>query len=73
MGLQTEEELRDVIDVRQDSSGSFSVDLANLQQAATNEPAPANVDTSTGEIIDAEPEPQAEAKASAPADDVNLE
>ena len=56
MGLQTEEELRDVIDARQDSSGAFSVDLASLQQAATNEPEPANVDTSTGEIIDAEPE-----------------
>ena len=70
MGLQTEEELRDVFDARKGADGGYSVDLADLQQADLP---PANVDTETGEIIDAEPEPQADPKPSAPADDLNLE
>lgn len=72
MGLQTEEELRDVIDARKGADGGYSVDLADLQQAETP---PANVDTQTGEIIDAEPETQADPKPSTvtPSDDLNLE
>lgn len=73
MGLQTEEELRDVFDARKGADGGYSVDLADLQQ--TDLP-PANVNAETGEIIDVEPEPepQADAKASAnaPADDLDL-
>lgn len=65
MGLQTEEELRDVFDASKGADGGYSVDLADLKQA---EAPPANVDTKTGEILDVEPEPQAK-----PADDLNLE
>ena len=42
MGLQTEEELRDVFDARKGADGGYSVDLADLQQADLP---PANVDT----------------------------
>lgn len=62
MGLQTVEEMQDiVIDARQDESGTFTVDLDNLRPSATGVD-PANpgsdrtanvtVNTSTGEIID---------------------
>lgn len=56
MGLQTEEELRDVFEARKNVDGGYSVDIADLKQAE----APANVDTQTGEIIDAEPEADAQ-------------
>jgi len=58
MGLQTVEELQDiVIDARQDGSGTYSVDVETLKSdPATEAQKPAaNVDTSTGEIIDAQP------------------
>lgn len=58
MGLQTVEEMQDiVIDAQPDGRGVFSVDLDSLKESPATEaqkPA-ANVDTSTGEIIDAEP------------------
>lgn len=58
MGLQTVEEMQDiVIDAQPDGRGGYSVDLDSLKEGKTTEaqkPA-ANVDTSTGEIIDAEP------------------
>lgn len=53
MGLQTEEEVRDVFDAKPDAGGNYAVDIDALRQA---EAAPRNVDTATGEILDAEPE-----------------
>lgn len=53
MGLQTVEEMQDiVIDARQDESGAFIVDVDSLKPAA-EAPTAEKVDTSTGEIIDA--------------------
>ena len=49
MGLQTTEEAQDAYDATPMPDGSFQVDVASLKPAG--EPA-ANVDTSTGEIID---------------------
>lgn len=52
MGLQTVEEMQDiVIDARQDESGTFTVDLENIKPATTK--STTTVDTTTGEIIDA--------------------
>lgn len=48
MGLQTEEELRDVIDVQRRNDGSYSVDLAELRAQ------PEQINTLTGEITQAE-------------------
>lgn len=53
MGLQTEEEVRDVFDAKPDAGGNYAVDIDALRQA---EAAPRNVDTATGEILHAEPE-----------------
>lgn len=53
MGLQTEEEVRDVFDAKPDAGGNYAVDIDALRQA---EATPRNVDTATGEILDAEPE-----------------
>lgn len=56
MGLQTVEEMQDiVIDATPDGRGGYSVDVESLKAgpAAEATKAPANVDTSTGEIIDA--------------------
>ena len=56
MGLQTVEEMQDiVIDATPDGRGGYSVDVDSLKAgpAAEAEKTPANVDTSTGEIIDA--------------------
>lgn len=47
MGLQTSEDLEDTFDAQRGTDGTFSVDLSSLKDA------PANVDTSTGEILDA--------------------
>src|SRR5574343_725626 len=55
MGLQTVEEMQDVvIDARQDESGAYSVDIDSLKAGpATEAPKPAaNVDTGSGEILD---------------------
>lgn len=54
MGLQTAEDLQDTFDARQDESGAFTVDVASLKPTA-EAPAAEKVDTSTGEIIDAQP------------------
>lgn len=57
MGLQTVEEMQDiVIDATPDGRGGYSVDVDSLKAGpATEAPKPAaNVDTSTGEIIDAQ-------------------
>lgn len=51
MGLQTAEELQDTFDATRLPDGSFQVDVASLKPS--NEPA-ANIDTGTGEIIDAQ-------------------
>lgn len=52
MGLQTAEELQDTYDATKLPDGSFQVDVASLKPAAE---APAEtIDTSTGEIIDAQ-------------------
>lgn len=53
MGLQTEEEVKDIFDAKPDAGGNYAVDIDALRQA---EAAPRNVDTATGEILDAEPE-----------------
>jgi hypothetical protein len=56
MGLQTVEEMQDiVIDATPDGRGGYSVDVESLKAgpAAEAAKAPDNVDTSTGEIIDA--------------------
>ena len=56
MGLQTVEEMQDiVIDATPDGRGGYSVDVESLKSgpAAEATKVPANVDTSTGEIIDA--------------------
>ena len=56
MGLQTVEEIQDiVIDATPDGRGGYSVDVESLKAgpAAEATKAPANVDTSTGEIIGA--------------------
>lgn len=56
MGLQTVEEMQDiVIDAQPDGRGGYSVDVESLKAgpAAEAQKAPDNVDTSTGEIIDA--------------------
>lgn len=51
MGLQTVEEMQDiVIDARQGTDGSFSVDLDSLKTPAAAS-TPAAVDTGTGEIL----------------------
>lgn len=51
MGLQTVEEMQDiVIDARPDESGAFTVDVASLKPAA-EAPAPSDIDTGTGEIL----------------------
>ena len=72
MGLQTAEELHDVIDARRDDAGNFSVDLDELRastpRAAADEPA--NVNKETGEIIDADPVPASDDKPAA-ADDTD--
>src|SRR5690606_23257922 len=52
MGLHTAEELGDVFDAKADGAGGYSVDLGELQ----TRPAPENVNTDTGEIIDVAPE-----------------
>ncbi|HQL08855.1 MAG TPA: hypothetical protein PLE35_04590 [Lentisphaeria bacterium] len=56
MGLQTVEEMQDiVIDATPDGRGGYSVDVESLKAgpAAEAAKAPDNVDTNTGEIIDA--------------------
>ncbi len=74
MGLQTREEVEDFIQAERDDSGAYTVDMNDLRNRDPEPPAvvdtdddePANVDTSTGEIIDAEPEsPADEAKPAA--------
>ena len=55
MGLQTVEEMQDiVIDAQPDGRGGYSVDVESLKTDQTTEApkAPASVDTGTGEIID---------------------
>lgn len=55
MGLQSREEVEDFIDARPDGTGSYAVDLSDLQnQAAPPLPESDNesVDTATGEITD---------------------
>jgi len=60
MGLVTSEELHDTYDARRGNDGSFSVDLDSLR--GSDEPvipekkAATTVDTSTGEIIDSDPD-----------------
>lgn len=51
MGLQTAEETGDVFDAQGDGAGGYSVSVDSLREAA-----PRNVDTTTGEILDAEPQ-----------------
>lgn len=56
MGLQTVEEMQDtVIDATPDGRGGYTVDVESLKSgpAKEAEKTPTNVDTSTGEIIDA--------------------
>ncbi|MGP9826863.1 hypothetical protein ACT048_20530 [Ectopseudomonas khazarica] len=76
MGLQTREEVEDYIQAERDDSGAYTVDMNDLRNREPEPPAmvdvdddaPANVNTETGEIIDAEQEageqqPQAEQQA----------
>lgn len=80
MGLQSREEVEDFIQAERDTDGAYTVDVDDLRNREPEPPAvidteddePTNVDTQTGEIIDAEPEQQADPKAK-PADDLNLE
>lgn len=53
MGLQTAEEIQDTFDATRAPDGSFSVDVSALKENAAT--AATKVDTSTGEIIDAQP------------------
>jgi len=58
MGLQTVEEMQDVvIDATPDGRGGYSVELNELKEGPAAEPSTSapNVDTSTGEIIDTHP------------------
>lgn len=55
MGLQTAEELQDTFDATRAPDGSYSVDVASLKQEGEATKGAINVDTSTGEIIDAQP------------------
>lgn len=54
MGLSTSEELQDTFDATKLPDGSFTVDVSSLKPA-TEAPAQENIDTATGEIIDAQP------------------
>ena len=53
MGLNTAEEIQDTYDATQMPDGSFTVDVSTLKPA-NDSPAMTKVDTSTGEIIDAQ-------------------
>ena len=53
MGLQTAEDLQDTFDAQRGTDGTFSVDVSALKQEGEAAKGPRNVDTSTGEIIDA--------------------
>lgn len=57
MGLQTSEELQDTFDATRATDGSYSVNMESLKtiQATETHNTTDNVDTSTGEIIDAQP------------------
>lgn len=71
MGLQTVEEIHDVIDAGRGSDGSYSVDVEALRGSArvvddfeaqdTTDDQPENVNTETGEITEPEPEPEKKA------------
>lgn len=54
MGLQTAEDLQDTFDVQRGTDGTFSVDVSALKQEGEATNGPRNVDTRTGEIIDAQ-------------------
>lgn len=55
MGLTTAEELQDTYDAKRGNDGTFSVDLESLQSAAQVPASAEQIDTATGEIIDAQP------------------
>jgi hypothetical protein len=57
MGLQTTEELHDVIDARPDGNGGFTVDVDALRGAAGDKSAP-NIHMGTGEVVDGHLAPQ---------------
>lgn len=65
MGLQTAEDLQDTFDAQRGTDGTFSVDVSALKQEGEATNGPRNVDTRTGEIIDAQsatsPDPDDEA------------
>ncbi|MFY1054698.1 hypothetical protein ACOQNP_24025 [Ectopseudomonas khazarica] len=83
MGLQSREEVEDFIQAERDESGAYAVDMNDLRNREpeppavvdTDDDAPANVDTDTGEILDAEPEaPEAQPEqADDEPDSLNLE
>lgn len=83
MGLQSREEVEDFIQAERDESGAYTVDMNDLRNREpeppavvdTDDDAPANVDTDTGEILDAEPEaPEAQPEqADDEPDSLNLE
>lgn len=83
MGLQSREEVEDFIQAERDESGAYTVDMNDLRNREpeppavvdTDDDAPANVDTDTGEILDAEPEAPAAApeQADDEPDSLNLE
>lgn len=54
MGLQTAEDLQDTFDAQRGTDGTFSVDVSALKQEGDATNGPRNVDTRTGEIIDAQ-------------------
>lgn len=54
MGLQTAEDLQDTFDAKRGTDGTFSVDVSALKQEGEATNGPRNVDTRTGEIIDAQ-------------------
>lgn len=54
MGLQTAEDLQDTFDAQRGTDGTFSVDVSALKQEGEATNGPRNVDTRTGEIIDAQ-------------------
>lgn len=60
MGLMTTDEAVDAFDAKKDASGNYSVDVDSLKQAKqTSEDIESEtIDTSTGEIIDENPEPK---------------
>lgn len=77
MGLQTQEELHDVYDAGRDTDGSFSVDIETLRTAERVDKQPESkaqgidhqpgetINTTTGEIKQADPEPTKQEKAKA--------